>query len=504
MLQSFSLSEARWSLILVLPVAASSLILAYFLGYAAYQLYLNPLRKFPGPKLWSISSVPYVREFIAGTCHLKILKLHQRHGPIVRVGPNHLSINHPDGMQELRGHRKSYTGENGKDPVNALPNRDNIIGSERGDHSRFRRALAHGFSAQSMLAQQPIIKGYVDTLFEKLRAASRGGEETVNVEKWFNFTTFDVIGDLAFGEPFECLEDSKYHPWVDLIFKSIKNMAMLTSFRRLPWLKPLLMLTLPKELMNKYAQNRELSREKVRKRLELGKSRPDFIDAMIRKSESAGQTMSFEEMTSNAMVLIIAGSETTATLLTAATYFLASNPRVLAKLNDEVRSAFTTEDEIDMLSVQNLPYLLAVLDESLRMFPPVPGPSPRAIGEGGDTILGESIPQDTVVDVWHWSLYHNPDHFALPEEFIPERFLGDPRFANDAKHALQPFSVGPRNCIGKNLAYAEMRLILARLIWNFDIRPAAETPKWYTETKVYILWEKGGLDVYLTPRVLEE
>lgn len=104
--------------------------------------------------------------------------------------------------------------------------------------------------------------------------------------------------------------------------------------------------------------------------------------------------MSFEEMTSNAMVLIIAGSETTATLLTAATYFLATNPHVLVKLNDEVRSAFTTEDEIDMLSVQSLPYLLAVLDESLRMFPPVPGPSPRAIGEGGDTILGEFIPQD--------------------------------------------------------------------------------------------------------------
>ncbi|KXH25643.1 cytochrome P450, partial [Colletotrichum salicis] len=478
-------------------------IFTYFLGYAAYQLYLNLLYKFPGPKLWSISSIPYVRKFIVGTCHLTILKLHQRYGPIVRVGPNHLSTNHPDGRQELRGHRKSYTGENGKDPLNALPNRDNIIGSERGDHSRFRRALAHGFSAQSMLAQQPIIKGYVDTLFEKLWTASRGGEEPVNVEKWFNFTTFDVIGDLAFGEPFGCLEDSTYHPWVDLIFKSIKNMAMLTSFRCLPWLKPFLMLTLPKELMNEYAQNRELLREKVRKRLELGKSRPDIIDAMIRKSESAGQTMSFEEMTSNAMVLIIAGSETTATLLTAATYFLASNPRVIAKVNDEVRSAFTVEDEIDMLSVQNLPYLLAVLDESLRMFSPVPGPSPRAIGEGGDTILGGFILKDTVVDVWHWALYHNPDHFALPEEFIPERFLCDPRFANDAKQALQPFSVGPRNCIGKNLAYAEMRLILARLIWNFDIRPAAETPKWYSETKVYILWEKGGLDVYLTPRVLK-
>lgn len=313
-------------------------------------------------------------------------------------------------MQDVRGHRK--TGENPKDTINAIPNRDNIIGANREDHQRFRRLLAHGFSAQSMLAQQPVIKHYVDQLFRKLHEASEGGKKPVDIERWFNYTTFDVIGDLAFGEPFGCLENATYHPWVDIIFKSIKNMAYLNSSRRLSWIGPLLMMAVPRSLVTKLAENKELSRQKVRKRLDLGTSRPDFMDAMIRKSESVGsvscaivhgllepsttdasQMISFEELTSNAFVLIVAGSETTATLLSAATFFLATNPESLAKLNDEVRSTFQSEDQIDMLSVQSLKYLSAVLDESFRLYPPVPSSSPRMIGEGGDKIIGEFIPE---------------------------------------------------------------------------------------------------------------
>ncbi|KAF9873493.1 cytochrome P450 [Colletotrichum karsti] len=480
------------------PAVAALLLLTYLLGYCIYQLFFSPLRKLPGPKFWAVSYIPYVRMFVSGHAHRDILRLHRQYGPIVRVGPTHISINHPDGMQEVRGHRK--TGENPKDFINARPNRDNIIGSNRSDHQRFRRALAHGFSAQSMLAQQPILKKYVYQLFEKLHEASKDGMQAIDVERWFNYTTFDVIGDLSFGEPFGCLENETYHPWVDIIFQSIKNIAFLNSSRRLSWVGPLLMMTIPRSLASKFAQNKELSREKVRKRLDLGTSRPDFIDAMIRKSESAGSTMSFEELTSNAFVLIVAGSETTATLLTAATYFLATNAGPLAKLTEEVMSAFQSEDQIDMLSVQNLTYLSAVLDESMRLYPPVPSPSPRMIGEGGDTILRHYIPEGTTVDMWQWAIYHNPAHFARTEEFIPERWLRDPEFDGDAKAALQPFSVGPRNCIGKNLANAEMRLILARLIWNFEIRATQDIGKWYDESEVYILWQKGPMNVYLIPR----
>jgi cytochrome P450 len=163
----------------------------------------------------------------------------------------------------------------------------------------------------------------------------------------------------------------------------------------------------------------------------------------------------------------------------------------LEALCQEVRSSFATEDEIDLLSVQKLTYMVAVLNETMRKYPPAIFSSPRKIAEGGDVFLGRYVPakvslilprsslgirpgrcrgsrcderpltagvssfffaadpQQTVVTLWHWSLYNNDEFFATPELFIPERFLDDPRFANDRRDGFQPFSFGPRNCIGK-------------------------------------------------------
>ncbi|KAK7221362.1 hypothetical protein V2G26_009365 [Clonostachys chloroleuca] len=88
----------------------------------------------------------------------------------------------------------------------------------------------------------------------------------------------------------------------------------------------------------------------------------------------------------------------------------------------------------------------------------------------------------------------------LPESFILERWLGDERFLSDKKEALQPFSHGPRNCIGKNLAYVKTRVILARIIWNFDLVMAHDSQNWMIEEEVYTLWIKGPPNFYLKPR----
>jgi cytochrome P450 len=91
-------------------------------------------------------------------------------------------------------------------------------------------------------------------------------------------------------------------------------------------------------------------------------------------------------------MLVVAGSETIATALSAATYYLAINRESLEKLVAEVTSAFKSEKEINMLNVQKLAYLRAVIDESLRMYPPVVASGPRITGEAGDTILGHHVP----------------------------------------------------------------------------------------------------------------
>lgn len=104
------------------------------------------------------------------------------------------------------------------------------------------------------------------------------------------------------------------------------------------------------------------------------------------------QTMSRTEIYDNASLLIGAGSETTATALSAATYLLAMNPDVLARLVTEVRESFSSESQIDFVSVQKLDYMLAVLDETLRLHPPSPNANLRSVCDGGDVICGQFVP----------------------------------------------------------------------------------------------------------------
>jgi cytochrome P450 len=261
---------------------------AYLVFNAVYNLFYHPLHKFPGPRLWAISNIPYTRVFLSGKGHYKMRQLHQKYGPIVRIGPNDLSVNHPDGMKDLRGHRKTGTGENSKDPSLVQLNADNIIGADRQNHQRYRRAVAHGFSNQSMMDQQPIISGYVDKFIEGLHEVCADGDKPLDIAAWFNSATFDIIGDLAFGEPFGCLDEKKLHPWVRLIFEGVYNLSILTCLSRSPWLYKLVMFVMPQGSTRKWTEHKEMSREKVRRRLASKEDRPDFIDAMMRRTEASG------------------------------------------------------------------------------------------------------------------------------------------------------------------------------------------------------------------------
>ena len=95
---------------------------------------------------------------------------------------------------------------------------------------------------------------------------------------------------------------------------------------------------------------------------------------------------------------------------------------------------------------------------------------------------------------------YDPANFARPEAFVPERWLPNPpaEFANDNREAHAPFSLGPRNCIGRNLAYSEMRLIMAKIVWNFDFELDKERcGNWICDQKIFGLWEKNPLYVKL-------
>ncbi|RYP06150.1 hypothetical protein DL764_003326 [Monosporascus ibericus] len=495
-----------------LAVVAGALVLLSVVARAFYNIFLHPLRSFPGPLLWRVSTIPRIYWLLKGRLPHKVAELHAEYGPVLRIMPDELSFSSADAWDDIYGHRKHGAGEFPKDErFYSLGQAHNIVFSTREDHAALRRALSHGFSERSMREQEPIIGAYVDLLIQRLRENSKPAAPSssgsgqgevapatlpVNMREWLNWTTFDVIGDLGFGSAFGCLEKSDYHPWVHLIAHNLIANSVMQALRYLG------LMSVVRYYVNRGSQGEqlELVRAKLRQRMELGVERPDLIEGLIRKKDDLH--LSFENLAMNANVLIIAGSETTATLLSSVVFFLTSHPDKLARVAKEVRTTFNSEEEIGLNSVSRLSYMLASLNEALRLYPPVATGLPRQVPKGGAYVAGHFIPEKTAVAVWQWVINYEPKYWTEPTKFAPERFLGDPLYEGDRLDAMQPFSTGPRNCIGKNLAYAEMRLILAKIVWNFDMVLEDDSRAWLKDQKSYILWDKPPLNVRLTP-VLE-
>ena len=159
--------------------------------------------------------------------------------------------------------------------------------------------------------------------------------------------------------------------------------------------------------------------------------------------------MTDREIHQNAANFVGAGIETTANLLCAAIYLLLTHPACLEKIRSEVREAFKTKENINTLVLAKLPYFQAVVDESLRIYPPGLAGQPRRMYPQGDNVSGYWIPGYTGVQLNVYAASHSTMNFRDPEKFVPERWLGDKRYENDRRDALQPFSIGARNCIGK-------------------------------------------------------
>jgi len=180
------------------------------------------------------------------------------------------------------------------------------------------------------------------------------------------------------------------------------------------------------------------------------------------------------------------------------TYYLMTYPRTLKKLSDEIRGKFSSADEITMTSVNSCRYLSACLEEALRIYPPSPATHARYVPPGGATIDGHYVPEGTAVGIAINAICNSPLNFKNPLVFVPERWTGeDSMYADDHKDAAQVFSTGPRNCIGRNLAYLEMRLVIGKLIWHFDLENCTSAN--WRDQKIFMVWDKPPLMAKLTP-----
>ncbi|KAJ6441498.1 isotrichodermin C-15 hydroxylase [Purpureocillium lavendulum] len=484
---------------------ATGYIFAFSLLYlylrALYLVFFHPLSRVPGPKYAACSRLPYVRNQLRGDLVKWIHSLHEQYGEVVRIAPDEVSFisNVWQDIYGAHNGEKAAKGAYLKDRrwfASPYNNTWSILQADAEAHPRMRKMIAPAFSDKVLREQESMVQDYVELFILRLHEQADGESKgLVDMVKWFNFFTFDIIADMTFGESFNCLRDSDYHPWVRMLFKSVRAISLNSAIRRYPFFQAIVKRLAPKNLLEQRRQFNQFVFDKVGERLASDSSHPDLM-SHIKKFKDEPKGMNRDEIDSNANILLVAGSETTATLLSGCTFMLLSNPDKLEKLTKEIRETFTHPSEVTIKAVSNMPYLHAVLSEALRIYPPSPAGFMRIVPESGDTIGGHWIPGGTSVSISQWPANHSEKNFTMPFSFMPERFLGDPRFENDNSAVLNPFSAGPRNCLGKSLANVEMRLLMVRLLLDFDLELLDPAQKWLDQ-KSFTLWEKQPLMVRL-------
>ncbi|KAJ4291756.1 hypothetical protein N0V90_009651 [Kalmusia sp. IMI 367209] len=476
-----------------------------------YNLYIHPLRNIPGPKTWAISRILFVRSLTAGTAVQDIEALHRRYGPAVRIQPNAVSFAHPDAWQDIKGSRPSSGGKPFlKDRTwwTSMSSASDSIATaiDHDKHARIRRTLAPAFTLRALKQQESLLQTGVALLIQRFREKIQnadGTSEPFDIIPWFNFTAFDIFGDIGYGETFNCLDTSEYHPFISLIVDSLKANAFVISIRLFPVLQSVF-----KKFIFPYMMNEKQKKygtaviDRVNRRLGWEVARPDIMSYVISGNEKGVMTPG--EVHATFQTLTLAGSETTATSLSGIMNQLLTHPDAYKKLVDEIRKALQKESDITLDAIKDLPYLNACANEAMRLCPATPFTLPRVVPNGGDYVCGTWVAGGTSVFILPWAVYRDPNLWHDAASFCPERWLpgaleeGSP-FFNDRRDALHPFGEGPRKCIGMHIAWAEIRLILTRMLWAFDYELVGQAVEWEKQ-KVYVLIEREPLTIRLRER----
>ena len=231
---------------------------------------------------------------------------------------------------------------------------------------------------------------YVNLLLTKLKEKAPAGK--IDMVKMYNFTTFDVMGDLAFGESLHMLESSEYDPWVSMTFDYLKSFTFLEMAQYYTITRHSVRLLM--KLMAKTRQEHfQYTVDKVTKRVEQGRATEGHdLWTLVLDKEGEKEGLSRGEMYANANLFMVAGTETTATISAGLTYLLCKNPDVYDKLRKEIRETFSCQEEIGIEKVAAMPYLNACLKEALRVYPPVSNAQPMLTPADGTTVMGEYMP----------------------------------------------------------------------------------------------------------------
>ncbi|KAF9019750.1 cytochrome P450 [Hymenopellis radicata] len=452
----------------------SILVVLRVIYVVLYRLYFHPLKSFPGPRLAAITGF-YQGYFVVwknGMFVRHVEKLHEIYGPVVRVRPNELHFSSPEAFFSIYAPHTGFT----KDPFfyKRFGNDDSVFGmTDVREHKQRREILNPLFSRRSILRMENLVQDKVDLLVDQIRAYHG---EPVNLFRGFRALAMDIVTAYSYAHSFDGLTAPGFdHPIIRTVEGAV---PMLTATQFLPFLH--LMHRLPSWLstmMNPDFGGAAHLRTFLGDQVDGILNNPDGLNSVEHETiyhhlispelVKKGEPPSKKALVEEAIVLLIAGTDTSSNAMTLGLFHLLSNEPAKKKLQAELQAAWPEKDTpFSYEMAEKLPYLTGVIKEGLRLSYGVPVALPRIVTS--PTVIDRTpVPAGTVVGVAQPLVLKNPDVFPDPLAFRPERWLGSDSQKLDKY--LVVFSRGPRSCLGMNLAWCELYLTFAHLMRKFDM-----------------------------------
>ncbi|XP_073299756.1 cytochrome P450 83B1-like [Primulina huaijiensis] len=330
-------------------------------------------------------------------------------------------------------------------------------------------SLIHLFSIRQVVSFSPIRRDEVSRMINDMNKKS-DSSEVINLSQATFFLTNRIICRAGLGKKYDEMGKRKF----DEILKETQELCVVfffgDYFPSLGWIDRLTGLN--SRLERNFRDLDDLYQELIDDHLDPNRPESmsgDILDLMIKlkQEEAASVPIEWDNIKGILMNVFIAGTETSAALIVWAMAALIKKPQSMKKAQEEIRNMVGNKGSVDEDDIQNLPYLKAIIKETLRLFPPTPLSVPRETIQDC-TIDGYDIPAKTMVYVNVHAIGLDPEYWENPTEFMPERFLNSTIDYKGHDFGLLPFGSGRRGCPGMNLGIATVEIGIANLLYSFD------------------------------------
>ncbi|WPB08484.1 uncharacterized protein RHO25_013150 [Cercospora beticola] len=476
--------------------AAGGVVLLLLLHFL-YNAFFHPLRNVPGPVAARFSSLWLNRRYFRGSWLQDVVRLHEKYGPVVRIAPNEISFVDEGALKELYGHGKPSQKTSWYDTWVIPGMGDSFFATtNRHVHRRIRSRVSGTYSMSAILSMEELIGEVMELNIAKLRELATK-DEPVRIDEYANYFTFDVVGQLSMGGPIGFLEQGKD---VGGNIQSIHDgFYLMANMGHVPgkmfWFNnPVARFLIRKfggERMNTFETFLGWLEKRVDQRMQegLGDRRFDMLQYFINGKTQDGKPVSKGEVMIEGVNILGAGADTTAIAILAVLGQLLLRDDALQRVRAEVDQAYATNGA-SFRELEKLPFLSAVVRESMRLHPSITYQLPRVPPAGGMRIGQYHIPGTASCGISPAAMNRSHDLFGSDaDKFVPERWLPADDSPEEAKRLrvmeqnLTTFGMGSRSCVGRNLALVETYKYIATFVRHFDAELVNAEQPWITRSQ---------------------